>query len=390
MKILHVGPIKHTRVAGGPSHSIRGLVGMQAELGLSVGLISSLPLPHNASMEGVPGVYLFQNPRRAHYNPWFLPKKWITRIQTEFGTPDLVHFHCFNTPFQSALARRCRKLGWPYIITPRGELTYCAQNIKRTKKHIANLLCFSSYVRHATAIHALRPEEAEEIRTLFEVKRVIIVPNGVEDCLLEASEKLSAADLGDFARDGDLVLGFVGRIDLYIKGIDLLLDALAILKSQSDAPVCRLFIVGPFFSKRDKKRCLSIIRSYRLTDTVKLLGPKYEEEKWTYFLACDVYVQTSRSEGMPMAVLEAMALKRPCLVSSRTRVGSIVTEGGGWECEPSPKSIAKKIRSIYEKKESLRARGEQSRDLIRTRFTWRKVAQQMLEEYAKIVRQDDT
>jgi glycosyltransferase involved in cell wall biosynthesis len=390
MKILHVGPIKHIRVAGGPSHSIRGLVGMQAELGLSVGLISSLPLPHNASMEGVPGVYLFQNPRRAHYNPWFLPKKWIARIQAEFGTPDLVHFHCFYTPFQCALARRCRKLGWPYIITPRGELTYFAQNIKRTKKHIANLLCFFSYTKHAAAVHALRPIEAEEIQTLFKVKRVIIVPNGVEDCLLEASDKLPAADLGDFTHDGDLVLGFVGRIYVYHKGLDLLLKAMAILKSQLNGLACKLFLIGPFYKKEDEQSFCSLVESLGLKNDVKLLGPKYGEEKLRYVLACDVFVHTSRFEGMPMSVLEAMALGRPCLATPGTNMADVVCEGGGWQCQSDPDSIAKSLKDIYQQRDSLRVRGRQSHELIKARFTWRKVAQQMSEEYAKIVKQDNT
>lgn len=388
MKILHVGPIRPTCGAAGPSHSIRGLVAAQAAIGLEVGLQPSLPLAPAVKMDGIPGVCLLESSRRPHYNPWFISRIWISRIQTEFGTPELVNFHSVYGPFQVALARRCRQLGWPYIVTPRGGMTSLAQNIKRTKKRIVNLLCFRSYVEHATAIHALSPGEGEEIQTLFKVKKVIIVPNGVEDYLLQVSKKLSAADLGDFSRECDLMLGFVGRIDVYIKGLDLLLDAFVELKSQSSRPRCRLFIVGPFFTKRDLNYVLSVIRVSGLRDTVKLLGPKYGQEKWSYFLACDVYVQTSRSEGMPMAVLEAMALGCPCLVTPGTRVSNMVREGGGWECEPNPKSIAEAIKSIYEKKDSLEALGQRSQELIQRRFTWRRVAEQLSKEYTKIINQD--
>lgn len=384
MKILHIGPIKPTLGATGPSHSVRGLAGAQAELGLSVGLLSSLPLPESVSVEGPTGVYLFESPRRRHYNPWLISKDWVTHIQTEFGTPDIVNFQGFYTPFQCALSRRCRQLGWPYIITPRGELTYLAQNIRRAKKHIANLLCFYSYAKHAVAVHALCPREAEEIQALFKVKKIITVPNGVDDYLLEASEKLPAAELGDFGREGDLILGFVGRIDVYHKGLDLLLKAMAILKSQLDGVRCKLFVIGPFHRKRDEQSFCLAVESLDLGDDVKLIGPKYGEEKLRYFLACDVFVHTSRFEGMPMAVLEAMALGRSCLVTPGTNMADVVCEGGGWQCQPDPNSIAESLKDIYQQRDSLRVRGRQSRELIKARFTWRKVTQRLLAEYAKL------
>jgi len=384
MKILHIGPVKPGRAATGPSHSIRGLAGAQAELGLSVGLLSSLPLPPSMSMEEAPGVYLLESPRRKHYNPWLISKDWLKRIQMEFGTPDLVNFQSFYTPFQCALGRRCRQLGWPYIITPRGELTYLAQNIRRAKKHIANLLCFYSYAKHATAIHALTLREAEQIQASFQVKKIITAPNGVEDYLLQAQKKLLSADLGDFRGDSDLMLGFVGRIDVYHKGLDLLLKAMAILKSQPNGLRCKLFVIGPFHRKRDEQSFCLAVESLDLGDDVKLIGPKYGEEKLRYFLACDVFVHTSRFEGMPMAVLEAMALGRPCLVTPGTNMADVVCEGGGWQCQPDPDSIAESLKDIYQQRDSLRVRGRQSRELIKARFTWRKVTQRLLAEYAKL------
>lgn len=386
MKILHVGPIKPTPGAAGPSNSVRGLAGAQVEIGLDVGLLSSLPLDPGPKMEATPGACVLVSPSRRQYNPWLISGEWIKRIQTQFGVPSLVNFHSTYIPFQIALARRFRKLGWPYIIAPRGGMTRIAQRSKHVKKTLGNLTFFNSYVKNAAAIHALSPGEAEEIRALFKVKKVITVPNGVEDCLFEAAEKLPAADLSDFNRDSDLILGFVGRIDVYIKGLDLLLEALCKLKEKPGRPKCKLFMVGPPHTKRDKKKFVSSIRKLGLQDTVKLLGPKFGQEKWSCFLACDVYVQTSRSEGMPMAVLEAMALRRPCLVTPGTRVSDIVCNGGGWECKPNPKSIAETIKSIYDKKTSLETLGQQSQKLIQKQFTWHKVARQLKAEYDKILK----
>jgi glycosyltransferase involved in cell wall biosynthesis len=397
MKVLHIGPIGFRPDAGslpkmGYAHSatgllpsIRGFASAQVAIGLDVGLMSSTPVPEGKSVEDLPGVCLLKGPNKRHYNPWSISEEWLVRIREEFGTPDVVHFHSTYIPFQIALARRCRQAGWPYIIAAHGGMTHIAQNVKRTKKRIGNFLFFRSYVKQASAIHALSYREAEEIQSLFEVERIITVPNGVEDYLLEASDKLSAADLGDLRSEGDLMLGFVGRIDVYHKGLDLLLEAMAILRSKPDGPRCKLFVIGPFHRKKDERLFYLTVESLGLKDEVTLLGPKYGEEKLRYFLACDVFVHTSRFEGMPMAVLEAMALGRPCLVTPGTNVADIVREGGGWECELDPQSIADTIESICEQKDSLKSMGQQSRSLMRERFTWRKVAQQLAEEYAKIV-----
>lgn len=388
MKILHVGPIKASRTSTGPSHSIRALATTQAKLGHDVALLNSMPTIAGTQIEESPGVCLLEGPRKKHYNPWFISHEWQSRIQEKFGTPDIVHFHTFNNIFQCALSKRCVQQKWPYIISPRAEMTYLAQGAKRTKKRIANLLCFNSHVKHAVAIHTLTTRETEESRVLFKFNKAIIVPNGIEDYLLEAAEKLLPADLGEFARKADLILGFVGRIEMYHKGLDLLLRAMAILKSQHIEFNCKLFLVGPFHRKNDKLAFNSVVESLGIKGNIKLLGPKFSEEKLRYFLACDVFVHTSRFEGMPMAVLEAMALKRPCLVTPGTNMADVVRQGGGWECQPNPQSIAEAIKSIYKEKDSFQALGLKSHKLIQSQFTWHKVAQQLCAEYTKIIKQN--
>jgi glycosyltransferase involved in cell wall biosynthesis len=389
MKVLHVGPVGIKRRAAGPTQSVRGLASGQAAIGLEVGLLSSSPLPQGKPMEELPGVCLLGGPHKQQLNPWLISKDWIVRIRENFGTPDLVNFHSTYIPFHIALARQCRRLGWPYIVSPRGGMTEIAQSIKKAKKFIANILFFRSFIRHAVAVHANSELEASQIQSLFAVKRLITVPNGVDERLFDIGEHLAPANLGNFANRDDLVLGYVGRIDTYIKGLDLLLEALAKLDSQSDGPQCKLLMVGPFHTKRDRNYVSSTIRTLGLQKVVKLLGPKFGQEKWRYFLACDVYVQTSRSEtGIPLALLEAMALGRPCLATRATNIADAVRECGGWVSAADPDSIASAIRAASESRQLLPAIGQRLRDFVRSRFTWRKIAQQLSKEYTQIIEQN--
>jgi glycosyltransferase involved in cell wall biosynthesis len=385
MKVLHVGPVEPFPSTSGVSHSIRGTVSAEAEIGLDVGLLSSSPKASIKPLEKMPGVRLIAGPDRQHRNPWYISGDWIARIQKEFGKPDLVVFHSTYIPFHIALARRCRQLGWPYIVTPHGGISVGAQSTKKTKKFIGNILFFRSFVKQAVAVHAKSESSAEQIKSLFAVKHVFTIPNAVDEQLFDIGEHSAPANLGDFAAGADLILGFVGRINVHHKGIDLLLEATAILKSRADGPNCRLFMVGPFHTNKDRDYVLSTIKSLGLEDTVKLTGPKFDQEKWNYFLACDVFVHPSRYEaGIPIALLEAMALGRPCLATPGANMADVIREGGGWISEADPDAIADTIYNIYKSKETLPAVGKRLRDFARSRFTWRKVAEQESEEYARL------
>jgi glycosyltransferase involved in cell wall biosynthesis len=391
MRVLHIGGMRESCVAAGPSHSIRGLATAQSSLGIKVGLLGSLPLARNVKMKEMPGICLLKSPTQKHYNPWLISNEWVRRIVDEFGVPDIVNFHSTYIPFQTALSRRCREIGWPYIITPRGGMTYLAQNLKGIKKKVSNLLYFRSCVKHAAAVHALCRAEALDIEKQFETKKIITVCNGVDDGLLEAPNRLQPAELGDFNKEEDLVLGFVGRIDIYHKGLDLLLEAMSILKNKPNGSKCKLFIVGPYHTKRDEDSLCSLIKKYRLEDVVMLLGPKYDDDKLRYFLACDVFVHTSRFEGMPMAVLEAMAMGKPCLVTPGTNISDMVVEGGGWECKPVSASIAGAIETIQNHtSESIEAAGRKAHELVNKDYRWVGIAKQLKEEYAGITESDSS
>ena len=175
------------------------------------------------------------------------------------------------------------------------------------------------------------------------------------------------------------------RIQLYHKGIDLLLKAMGILKRRPSGPKCKLFMVGPFYTNKDRNYVLSTIKSLGLEDAIKLLGPKFGQEKWSYFLACDVFVHPSRFEaGIPIALLEAMTLGCPCLATSGANMSEVTGKGGGWIVETDPESIADTITDIYKSKELLPEIGKRLQDFIRSKYTWDKIAEQEKKEYAKL------
>ena len=96
----------------------------------------------------------------------------------------------------------------------------------------------------------------------------------------------------------------------------------------------------------------------------------------------DIHVQSSRSEGFPNVVAEAMALKTPCIV---TNVGdsSYIVGKTGWIVPPNnPVKLAKAIQeAIYEiGTKNWNYRCEKARDRIKRNFSIGK----MIKSYNKV------
>ena len=80
----------------------------------------------------------------------------------------------------------------------------------------------------------------------------------------------------------------------------------------------------------------------------------------------DVFVLPSHSEGMPKALLEAMACEIPCIVSDLPTLREIIKDGvNGLVCEHSPESILEKIEYVLEhNKESVEMADKARKDIV--------------------------
>lgn len=123
------------------------------------------------------------------------------------------------------------------------------------------------------------------------------------------------------APEDGLLLGWVGRL-IPVKGCDIFLRALARL--EVEGWVARIVGDGP---ERDTLEELS--RSLGLDDRVRFLGAVPDAAR--FFKGFDVFVLSSRSEGTPMVLLEAMGAGSTAVATS---VGGVpdVLQGStnGW------------------------------------------------------------
>jgi len=122
-------------------------------------------------------------------------------------------------------------------------------------------------------------------------------------------------------RDEDHILALASA-DVPIKGLDVLIDALALLKERGRTP--RLTVIG---SLRDgpTKRAL---KAHGLLDAVQFVSGLRRDEIVSLYRRCTVFVSASRFEGFGFPAAEAMACGAPVIVSDGGALPEVAGEAG--------------------------------------------------------------
>lgn len=117
-------------------------------------------------------------------------------------------------------------------------------------------------------------------------------------------------------------------------------------------------------------------------DIIKFHDGIVGEEKKTVLLDTDIFIQTSRFEGMPMGILEALSYGIPCLVTIGTTLGTVVEKyNAGWCADTSIDAIAEKISEAVQDRINWKLKSYNAQKLIKNEFEWNKVCEKELMFY---------
>jgi glycosyltransferase involved in cell wall biosynthesis len=364
LTILHVAPITHDYVAG-LTFSIPALVNVLHRIGVTTGILTTSPLGPYTKAEPYPIVYVRDLPGGSA----------IASMPEPLNNPDLIIFHSTYLLTHAFLAHEARRRKTPYVITPRGGMTKGAQHIKRLKKLIGNFLFFNRMVRQSVALHCLTENEADDIKVWS--RPVFVVGNGVD---LPSSNLLACP-----GNHEDLKFLFLGRLDIHHKGLDLLLEACSMIQSALRTAKVQLHLYGSEVGE-SRTKLMELINTYQIQDFVYLQSPVWGDSKQAIFQTADLFIHTSRFEGHPMAVLEALSYGVPCLLTPGTNMAEeVASTGAGWAVEAQPLAIANGLCAALESRMALQEKGRAARNLVEEKYTWEQIGSLLVKEYLKIV-----
>jgi glycosyltransferase involved in cell wall biosynthesis len=133
---------------------------------------------------------------------------------------------------------------------------------------------------------------------------VITILNAVEIPDLPGPLERRAARQAIGAAEGEFVVGTIAAL-AERKNLAVLVDAASLCKASARL---RFIVVG---GGPDEQALRASMRDQGIEDRMTLLGER--EEAWKLLPGFDLFVLTSRSEGLPNALMEAMAVGLPCV-----------------------------------------------------------------------------
>ena len=362
MRIVHIVPTYlPARRYGGPIVAVHGLCKALVERGHQIDVVTTnvdgdgvldVPIDRPVARDGVNVSYFPSSFRRLYWSP-----PMARALAARVGDYDLVHIHAVYLWPGAAGARAARRARVPYVISPRGMLV---PELIRQKSHLLKTAWLALVERrsfaHATAIHFTSRLEWEDARRVgIPLPCPFVVPNGVD------IEEKPAVD-----REPRTLI-YLGRLS-WKKGLDVVVQALARLDD------VRLLIVG-----NDDEVLTPSLRALAermgVDHRVEFAGPVYGAAKNELLARATLFVLMSRSENFGNAVLEALAMETPAVLSREVGLAEEVLRAGAGIVGLD--DIATLLRDPVRRAEM----GRRGRDLVESRFSWPNVAAQMEESY---------
>lgn len=296
----------------------------------------------------------------------------FNEVISSFGKPNLVIFHeIYRKPFLK-IYKLALKLKIPYIIIPHGSLTIQAQRIKIFKKIVANFLFFNKFIKNAVTIQYLSENEKNQSR-MFN-KKAIVIPNGM---IIKEIQKEAFCENG-------ICISFIGRLSVKIKGLDLLLNAIGMIKTFLRDNNCVFNFYGPC-KKKDMEKIRRIVQYNKIDDFCFFHPPVLDNRKQEVLMSSDYFILTSRSEGIPLSVLEALSFGVPCIVTEGTGLVKIVNKyDAGWVSKTNSKDISFMIKKAIEERHLLKHKSNQGKKLVFDNYSWEKVLYDTYEIYQQL------
>lgn len=177
------------------------------------------------------------------------------------------------------------------------------------------------------------------------------------------AEACAALDL-DPAEDYVLFFGFIRDY----KGLDLLLEAWALLKSQGKTAGKKLLVGGEYYGNKEKYDTL--IRSLGLAEDI-IVHDRYIDENQVrnYFGAADLVVQPYKSATQSGVTQVAYHFGTPMVVTNVGGLPEIVPDDKvGYVVDVDPAAIAKAIGDFYEQNRAAEFRANMA--VEKERFSW--------------------
>ncbi len=176
---------------------------------------------------------------------------------------------------------------------------------------------------------------------------------------------------------------FVGSLTKR-KGLEYLIKAIYLLREKDNKKLnCLIVGDGP-----EKQNLMKLVNKYNLNDQIKFMGIISDKK-----VLCELYnksiffVLPSITEGLPQAMLEAMACEKAVCVTKTSGIPRVIKDGyNGFLVEPKdPEKLREVLCYMLDNPDLCKEVGKNARKTVEENFSWKIIAKKTLEVYKKVL-----
>jgi glycosyltransferase involved in cell wall biosynthesis len=287
----------------------------------------------------------------------------------------ICHVHGLWLPHTIAARSLASRLGKPIVSSVHGMLERWELANKGAKKGLYSWLFERRSLALSSCLRALSEREAEDYRRYGLRNPIALIPTGIGVLARRSPDSM-------LARHPDLankqVVTFMGRVH-HKKGIVNLVDAWP--QVQSRCPDAHLVVIGADYEGTTERLRAAILR-LGCSNSITIVGPVSDDLKDSALGMSRCFALPSYSEGLSAAVLEALSVGVPVVITPECNIRDVQAAGAGFVTSNQPDALAYALISCLTQSDSqLNAMREAARKLVHDRYDWSGIAVKMQAVY---------
>jgi glycosyltransferase involved in cell wall biosynthesis len=224
------------------------------------------------------------------------------------------------------------------------------------------------YLKHRKNFIAVSESLKKHILELNPKANVTVIYNGIDESAFSYDVEPQADKIG-----------FIGRIEINQKGLDTLVQALSILKSEN--VFFKALLIG---GGKDEQTLKKMIAKLGLEDSVEITG-RLDEKRFARLSECRIACMPSRFEGWGITAIEAAAEGIPVIASDIDGLREAVRHNEtGILIETTPQSLAHAIKDLMNDPAKIQALSQNAKKHA-SKFHWDAIAKEQHALYESLI-----
>ena len=235
--------------------------------------------------------------------------------------PNIIHVHLPYMELLTFLVLKTLKKKYKFIITKHVDSSLFDGSNRQHESFIGSFIGNLIYSRAKKIIaisQAVKKYVIDNYNNI-NVKNIAVIRYGIEYKILSSYTKTLNIFKKKYNLQGYYVLGVAARL-VSQKSIDFLIKSFSEYNKNFN-PKSKLLIAGKGPLKKELEE---LVASLNLKKSVKFLG--FQSDINTFYRSIDVFCLTSSYEGLGLAILEALACKKPIITSNCSAMPEIIKQ----------------------------------------------------------------